>query len=562
MNNIAKQLLSKGYNVIPISKALKSPIVPYKDYIQEHARSLLKMNMFENNDIVIALNRNICCIDIDNDGLISSKIIFDRLCGKFPAIKDMPIEKTKNGYHIYFSCDDEKLKRNLHFLNSNFLDIKFDKNKYDTLTDEQKKKVVYFNDKYLLPVDFLIGFHNGTPGVVRTAPSTNIETVNELPYLAELSRLPDEIYNELELVGDKVLKYYKDNKEYVKPVYTPQQIEKVKRYIQYLNPERFNNMKDFAQVTMSLSCVSDTLIDEWLDLCRTSKLWNEQTSLKWCTNFYKTVNYKHHTINSFVYLLKEDNNAKFEEFRREKEIIDTKDITSSLQHVDLDNHHDERGYLKYLPYDKPFIAVQSPLGSGKTYQIKKLIEKCGNNKTILLVVGRCSLGMEFTYKVFKDLGFEYYKDVEDIKNCQRLVIQVDSIFKMYDKSSPALNIFDWIIVDEAELIADRLCEVDDKNRQDIFYYFNWCIKNCKKVILSDGQLSQNVIDIFSEVRNEKPFVLKNSFNRNKNVKHRIYHEFRTNKRQLQKFNFIREQLINDVKNGKTYMWSAMKQITH
>ena len=116
--------------------------------------------------------------------------------------------------------------------------------------------------------------------------------------------------------------------------------------------------------------------------------------------------------------------------------------------------------------------------------------------------------MEFTYKVFKDLGFEYYKDVEDIKNCQRLVIQVDSIFKMYDKSSPALNIFDWIIVDEAELIADRLCEVDDKNRQEIFYYFNWCIKNCKKVILSDGQLSQNVIDIFSEVRNKNPFVIK------------------------------------------------------
>ena len=109
----------------------------------------------------------------------------------------MPIEKTKNGYRIHFSCDDEKLKRNLHFLNSNFLDIKFDKNKYDTLTDEQKKKVVYFNDKYLLPVDFLIGFHNGTPGIVRTAPSTNIETVNELPYLAELSRLPDENYNNL-----------------------------------------------------------------------------------------------------------------------------------------------------------------------------------------------------------------------------------------------------------------------------------------------------------------------------------------------------------------------------
>ena len=30
MNDIAKQLFKKGYNVIPISKCNKMPIVPYK----------------------------------------------------------------------------------------------------------------------------------------------------------------------------------------------------------------------------------------------------------------------------------------------------------------------------------------------------------------------------------------------------------------------------------------------------------------------------------------------------------------------------------------------------
>ena len=72
--------------------------------------------------------------------------------------------------------------------------------------------------------------------------------------------------------------------------------------------------------------------------------------------------------------------------------------------------------MKELPADKNFLAVISPLGSGKTFQIKNLIEEHGKKKKILLVVGRCSLGCEFTYKVFKDLGFEYYKDVSNIRN--------------------------------------------------------------------------------------------------------------------------------------------------
>ena len=74
---------------------------------------------------------------------------------------------------------------------------------------------------------------------------------------------------------------------------------------------------------------------------------------------------------------------------REKELIPVDDIISKIKNVDLDNYHDENGYLKKLPADKPFLAVISPLGSGKTYQIKKLIEQHGNNNKILLVVGRC-----------------------------------------------------------------------------------------------------------------------------------------------------------------------------
>ena len=248
-------------------------------------------------------------------------------------------------------------------------------------------------------------------------------------------------------------------------------------------------------------------------------------------------------------MLKQDNSKMYEEFIKEKEIIDVDDIISKIQHVDIDSHHDENGFLKELPADKPFLAVISPLGSGKTYQIKKLIEKHGITKKILLVVGRCSLGCEFTYKVFKDLGFEYYKDKTDFKNCQRLVIQVDSLFKLYTNGSDHLdNIFDWLIVDECELIADRLCEIN-KNKHECMFYFNWCLKYCKKVILSDGQLSQNVIDVFSDVRQRQPFIIRNSFNRNTNIKHTVFHELK-NPINMPIFDYVLQEAISDIKNGK------------
>ena len=115
--------------------------------------------------------------------------------------------------------------------------------------------------------------------------------------------------------------------------------------------------------------------------------------------------------------------------------------------------------------------------------------------------------------MFKDLGFEYYKDTTDFKTCHRLVIQVDSLFKLYTEGSEHLdNIIDWLIVDECELIAYQLSE-----KHECMFYFNWCLKYCKKVFLSDGQLSQNVIDVFSGVQQRQPFFTRNSFAKKKNT---------------------------------------------
>ena len=58
---------------------------------------------------------------------------------------------------------------------------------------------------YILPVNFLTGFHNYTVGIVRTSPSTNIKTINDLPYITELQSLHKQLFDPLELVTGNTL---------------------------------------------------------------------------------------------------------------------------------------------------------------------------------------------------------------------------------------------------------------------------------------------------------------------------------------------------------------------
>ena len=143
-------------------------------------------------------------------------------------------------------------------------------------------------------------------------------------------------------------------------------------------------MKDFSKVTRCLHGISDTLIKEWLEKCKFSIFWNESTSEQWCRNYFKISDFKSVGYGTFCFMLKQDNPKKYEEFVREKEIIIVDDIISKIKNVDLDNYYDDKGYLKELPVDKNVLAVISPLGSGKTFQIKKLIEEHGKRRKFLL----------------------------------------------------------------------------------------------------------------------------------------------------------------------------------
>ena len=70
------------------------------------------------------------------------------------------------------------------------------------------------------------------------------------------------------------------------------------------------------------------------------------------------------------------------------------------------------------------------------------------------------------------------------------------------------------------------------SKNNTIYQNNWQriidtkLKNCRNAILSDGQLSQNVIDMFSEVRKRQRFINGNSFNKNTQIHHTVHDELK------------------------------------
>ena len=79
-------------------------------------------------------------------------------------------------------------------------------------------------------------------------------------------------------------------------------------------------------------------------------------------------------------------------------------------------------------------------------------------------------------------------------------------------------------------------------------------KILQKVILLDGQLSENVIGVFSDVRKRQPFVIRNSFTKKTQIKHTIFHEllheFHEDPTSVPIFDYVLQEAINEVKNGK------------
>lgn len=295
-------------------------------------------------------------------------------------------------------------------------------------------------------------------------------------------------------------------------------IENIKDIINNLSNERFKTTKDITFIAHTLAGVDFNLflpfvsklneIPDIVNIYDVKKI--KKIFLKADTNKTKE------QINILSNLIKKDNiniyNKYFNNKRNQPSDININHVLDEVsgEAVNYNNHCDELGRLLPLPQSK-FMGIISPLGSGKTYQIRQYINKYYQNKKVLIMTGRVSLAQEFS-RLFSD--FEMYKDISGDINSNKLIIQVDSLFKLITKNG-LIKKYDLVILDEVELLLNRLCEVSKDEKQAIFKYFQYSLQRHCAVISMDGFMTTKSVNLLESIRGEKMTIIKNTFQKEK-----------------------------------------------
>ncbi len=162
-----------------------------------------------------------------------------------------------------------------------------------------------------------------------------------------------------------------------------------------------------------------------------------------------------------------------------------------------------------------FIFLKSPTGTGKTTTMKLLIDKINKNN-IISITSRVNLAGEH----IKTLKLKFYKEINNYKNIDNLVIQLESLtrcnYKLFKNGV--------LIMDE---INSLLCHLRsptlDQKRAQIYLYLIEIIKNVDYVIGLDADLSDWNIKFLQEIDNRDYIIYYNTI-MNKNDTASIFYE--------------------------------------
>lgn len=147
------------------------------------------------------------------------------------------------------------------------------------------------------------------------------------------------------------------------------------------------------------------------------------------------------------------------------------------------------------------ILVRSPKGSGKSFQLSKIVQQCKlQKKSVLLIGHRQSL----IAALAADLGMTCYLDKEDeygerITVSKYYAICLDSIPR---KLNLNLHKFDVIIIDESEQVFSHLtADTLRRQRRECFLKTERYLKNATTVIACDADLSYLTLSVIAAARN-------------------------------------------------------------
>jgi len=164
--------------------------------------------------------------------------------------------------------------------------------------------------------------------------------------------------------------------------------------------------------------------------------------------------------------------------------------------------------------DKYNYVIKSDTGTGKTTAFKKYIKS--TNQQFISIVSRVSLGDEQTEILCKEgLDVRFYQLVDKFEQGQNIVIQVDSLMKLYNIDFSNYVVF----LDEFNSIVEYLITSSTLHnvRTIIYQLFTKIINECKQIICTDADIS-DISMKYLDFTTKKIKFIKNTYLHNNGVK--------------------------------------------
>jgi hypothetical protein len=230
---------------------------------------------------------------------------------------------------------------------------------------------------------------------------------------------------------------------------------------------------------------------------------------------------RNHETSAIFIIQNPNGDVKYGCYRNPKQMViitNTKGKNNSLYPLDENNQPiplntvpDSTWNVRYNEqYMRPIdfktcetIVMKGPMGTGKTFQIKKGINKLDQLlglKRILVISSRITFATNMTSEY--GMGFKSYKDCSkegiDYKKQPRLFIQAESLYKL----GLDFETYDLIIFDESESISQQFAS--DKTMSNKLHLnlqtLTKAVSTARYAIFADAFVSPKTINLVKELR--------------------------------------------------------------
>ena len=431
-----------NFNYIPLHASTKIPL--HKNWANKYQTD----KPCGNYGVLTGKINNIIIVDIDkkDDGLTKWEELIE--------IHDEPdtytIKTGSGGYHYYFNYN-EVIK--------NIIKLKIDGISYgiDILTDGK----------------FAVGVGSIHPTTNKKYSTSNISPISNMPEW---------------LLGLIVSSYN---------IKTPKVVNNSVPTVQLSTNTKIFNFIEDAKFMELLKELPDEYVhnyDKWVQItavCKThdkKDLWD-----KWSK---KSKSYKSISNNKIWDSLKFNNNINFINAILEKPPFPyTYDYTPITDIKNINRLEQNNRYLNIEEINNNTIIVKSDTGTGKTTSVCKMLK---DEENILSIVSRCSLVNQHITS-FKKVNVDiiHYAE-EEIYKQNKVCCQIDSIIKINISNIDKYCVY----LDEVNSTINYLLNSSTlMNRRDkVFKTFSYIIKNCRRLIVSDADISDVVFEFISNYR--------------------------------------------------------------